>query len=416
MIEKLIYTTPILRHPATGGPALRVENSIKALARICEVHLVARTTRGGAGGPVAERFLLSHAARVHFLRGRTRLETLGRGLRDRARGRLPGRSDAERAEEDGAEILEIAERMGAQAIWLGYGNVSYPLLERLKAGSGLPVIVDTDSVWSRFLLRQLPHEPDPAARARIEQEGRAKQEEERRGTRLADVTTAVSEVDAAYYRGLLDDPGRVHLFSNVIDVTSYRQRPPPPGGWVRESIYLSGSFYAPGCPMEHAARWLIEKVLPVVRRSLPAVHLYVVGAGAERLLGDRRGPGVTVTGLVPSVLPYLCNAGVAVVPLWFESGTRFKILEAGACGVAVVSTTLGAEGIPVEDGRDLLLADTAEAFADAIVRVLSEPGLAARLGERLRDLVAGSFGLPTLEAEGRAILQWLDMRSRPGER
>jgi glycosyltransferase involved in cell wall biosynthesis len=106
-------------------------------------------------------------------------------------------------------------------------------------------------------------------------------------------------------------------------------------------------------------------------------------------------------------LPYLCFVDAVLVPLKFESGTRFKILEAGAVGQAVISTTLGAEGIDVTDGRDIILADDLGAFAAAIVRVLKDPTLGKSLGRGLRELVSRKYSLETLERQARDVLSYL---------
>jgi polysaccharide biosynthesis protein PslH len=106
------------------------------------------------------------------------------------------------------------------------------------------------------------------------------------------------------------------------------------------------------------------------------------------------------------MLPFLTNADVCIPPR-FESGTRFKILEAGASGTPVVSTTLGAEGLPVESGRHLLIADTPEAFAEAIVRVIRDRTLAATLSRQLKLLVKSRFGIDRLAVEGAAVLDYL---------
>jgi glycosyltransferase involved in cell wall biosynthesis len=119
-------------------------------------------------------------------------------------------------------------------------------------------------------------------------------------------------------------------------------------------------------------------------------------------------PNVTVTGRLESVLPYLCNTDVALVPLKFESGTRFKILEAGACKVPLVSTTLGAEGIPVVDGEHILIADDPMSFADAIIRLLENRSLANRLAVNCQDLVKEKYSVETLLLEAKRILGYLE--------
>jgi glycosyltransferase involved in cell wall biosynthesis len=259
-------------------------------------------------------------------------------------------------------------------------------------------------VWSRYVLRELPHQADPAKREAIEREGRAKEAEERAWVDLCDITTAVSEVDADYYRSIARDPGRIQVFSNAIDVHQYETIPPAPADLSHPSIYLAGSFGHPDSPMDTACRWVLEEVLPLVKERVRGIHFYVVGRNSEVSFADVQDPAVVVKGKVPSVLPYLCHADVALVPLKFESGTRFKILEAGACGIPLVSTVLGAEGLPVVDNEHLLLADEASTFAEAIIRMINDRPLATRLANNCRDLVRESYSVESLRREATRIL------------
>jgi len=125
-------------------------------------------------------------------------------------------------------------------------------------------------------------------------------------------------------------------------------------------------------------------------------------------MADIDDPCITITGKVPSVKPYLCHANVAIVPLKFESGTRFKILEAGAAGIPVVSTTLGAEGINVTDKKDILIADEPSAFADSIIKVIQDRKLSSEISKNLRELVIEHYSIETLSTEGRSILAHLE--------
>jgi hypothetical protein len=96
-------------------------------------------------------------------------------------------------------------------IWLGFGNISYALLKYLKRRNAYPVVLDTDSVWSRLILRNLPYASTKEQRDAIEAQGLEKVEEEKWGTALADLTTAVSEVDAQYYRSLAKHPDQIRV-------------------------------------------------------------------------------------------------------------------------------------------------------------------------------------------------------------
>ena len=101
---------------------------------------------------------------------------------------------------------------------------------------------------------------------------------------------------------------------------------------------------------------------------------------------------IVVTGRVEDVRPYMEQAAAYVVPLRIGGGTRLKIYEAMAMEKPVISTSVGAEGLPVRDGVDLLLADTPEAFAKSVVAVLSDRSLAKRLGENAASEVRQRFG------------------------
>lgn len=403
---RVLYTSPVLEHPAAGGPQLRVENSIKALSTQCELDVLSRATAPREGRERTAEYFRAYSS--EFMHAR-RLE--GSALADRVRRRLrrtfrdPFDSDTR---EDARQLLEQVDLRGIGIVWFGYGNISFPLMRRIRAlRPRLKLVCDTDSVWSRFVLRELPY-ASGVRKLRISRAGRSKQREERTWVELCDVTTAVSDVDAAYYRGLTPRQDRIHLFPNVIDVESYGSPPARPPGFRNRSIYLAGTFGYFHSPMDTAARWILEKVMPRLLQRIPDLHFYIVGNNSDKGFGHLNGPNITATGRLDSVLPYLCHADVALVPLHFESGTRFKILEAGACGVPLVSTTLGAEGIPVVNGRDILIADQPEAFAGAILKLLEDKPLASRLAASCKQLVRDQFSLARLTRDAQRILDYLE--------
>lgn len=407
---RVLFTTPILEHPAAGGPQLRIENSIKALSRVCELDIISGSTLTvGDAGKEAREFYRNYCHEFCSLPSLTRPVSSNRYLRKLQRiARRLWRLYQSDLVADAAFILNHVDRRNIDVVWFGYGNISYPLIKCIKKlRPGLKVVCDTDSVWSRFLLRELPYVTGPR-KQQILESGREKEAEERAWVNLCEVTTAVSEVDAEYYRGLAINSKCVHLFSNVIDLESYKLAPPPPAGFKNPSIYLAGSFGHYNSPMDTATRWVLEEVFPLVLQSHPDVHFYIVGRSSELGFGHMNGPNITVTGRLKTVLPYLCNTDVALVPLKFESGTRFKILEAGACKVPLVSTILGAEGIPVVDGEHILIADEPKDFANAIVRLLDDKELARKLAVNCHDLVKENFSVETLAVEAKQILEYLN--------
>jgi polysaccharide biosynthesis protein PslH len=399
---RILFTTPILEYPAAGGPQIRIQNSIKALSQVSDLTIVWRVNGLQEADDRTRVFFRSYCSDlfvVPSLLGRFRRGSL---LRKAVRAMtllVPFDSALE-----AIRILNIAKINRSDVIWLGFGNISFGLILCLRLFSpSLKMVCDTDSVWSRFVLRELPFAKGFRWWS-ILVRGYMKALQERIWVALCQVTTAVSDVDASYYRRLTQQPHKVQIFSNVIHLGHYELKDVQATKVQGPAVLLAGSFGAPTSSMNLATRWVLESVWPLVKEKLPDVHLLIVGRNSDLEFKVLEGPRLTVSGTVESVLPYLKAAQVAIVPLKFESGTRFKILEAGACYLPVVSTTLGAEGIPVQEGKDVLLADTEEDFAAAIIRVLKDETLARSLGLGCRALVAKAYSVEALVGEANQIL------------
>jgi glycosyltransferase involved in cell wall biosynthesis len=150
---------------------------------------------------------------------------------------------------------------------------------------------------------------------------------------------------------------------------------------VREENCIAFSGNLEYHPNVEAVRWFQQAIWPAVRREFLLLEWRLIGRSPEAIMdiiaGDDR---IRTTGPVRDAVAALARAKLAVVPLLSGSGTRFKILEAWAASRAVVSTTLGAEGLDARDGEHLVIADDPEAFATAIARLLRDDALRARLG------------------------------------
>ncbi len=145
-------------------------------------------------------------------------------------------------------------------------------------------------------------------------------------------------------------------------------------------------------PNVDAVLWFLARVWPRVRQRMPNAQFYVVGRSPHpRVLAKGNQAGVFITGTVPDIRPYLHHAEVFVIPMRVGGGTRLKLLEAMASRRAIVSTSLGAEGYPVRDGEHLILADSGEAFARAVVRLLEDEKLRRRLGNAAYEFVRSRY-------------------------
>jgi glycosyltransferase involved in cell wall biosynthesis len=168
-------------------------------------------------------------------------------------------------------------------------------------------------------------------------------------------------------------------------------------------------------PNVDAVTFLLDEVLPEVQRHRPDAVLTVVGDGDEADLNRFRRPGVVVTGRVPDVRPYLARAAVTVVPVRIGGGTRLKVVEALAMGKAVVSTTLGCEGLAVRSGEHVLLADEPAGFASAIIGLLAEPQEGRRMGLAGRKLVVEHYSWAGACAILEELYDSIDRRSDQAE-
>jgi glycosyltransferase involved in cell wall biosynthesis len=141
-------------------------------------------------------------------------------------------------------------------------------------------------------------------------------------------------------------------------------------------------------PNEDAVRYFMADILPLIRADVPEATFSIVGRNpSEELRSVATAAGVEVTGTLDDIRPPLAEASVCVVPLRAGSGTRLKIFEALAMGKAVVSTTLGAEGLTMESGRHFVAANGAREFADAVVALLRDPERRRRIADEGRAMV-----------------------------
>ena len=160
-------------------------------------------------------------------------------------------------------------------------------------------------------------------------------------------------------------------------------------------------------PNEDGIRYFTEQIMPRIKQAVPDVTLTVVGRDPYPSLVElsKRDPSVTVTGRVDDVRPYMEEAAVYIVPLRIGGGTRLKIYEAMAMEKPVVSTTIGAEGLPVTNGEEIILADTPESFAAAVVGLLRQESFAAEVGTRAAAKVRAQFGWESVADSFAAICE-----------
>jgi len=267
-----------------------------------------------------------------------------------------------------------------------------------------PAVMFTHNVESEIWRRHAETKSDAIGRLLYDAQYRRMLRYERRMLARFDGILAVSAADretfARLYPGAIHQP--VHVVPTGVDTEYFA----PAAGRSQLSavssqpsnLIFTGSM--DWLPNEDAMLYFCRDVLPAIRAEIPEVALTIVGrtpTPAVKKLAEER--GVTVTGRVDDVRPFMRDAAVYIVPLRVGGGTRLKIFEAMAMGKAVVSTTIGAEGLPVADGEHVLLADDAATFARAVVHLIRDTGHRTRIEAAARALVLARYDWSAVAGE-----------------
>lgn len=226
---------------------------------------------------------------------------------------------------------------------------------------------------------------------------------ERRYLNLADQVLTVSGADRDFFAQVIE-PAKITVIPTGVDLDFFQ---PATEQEEPNTLVFTGSM--DWMPNEDGIFYFVEEILPRIRNQIPNTFLLVVGRRpSRRLLAlAKTTEGVEVTGTVEDIRPYVQRGAAYIVPLRVGSGTRLKIFEAMAMGKAVVSTSIGAEGLPVRRGRDILIADSPEEFASAVVGLLQDRARRSELGRAARQFVAQQHGWNSVAQHFESALETL---------
>jgi glycosyltransferase involved in cell wall biosynthesis len=380
--------------PANSGSRLRLLTTLHGLCRLGPTDLFSITSSERTDFDEPDRsFGLENVDRVTVRSGGARFGGLARPLlpaalplADRKRVSLALARFAA-GTHDLAWFFDVRAWVLGGAPDLAPTVIDYDDLEHYKIRARLAVDTADGAAGPRA---GLPGSPGVARWRRLP--GRAfSQLESHRWARL--YRTASSRVARTVVCSPLDaERATAGGVTNVAVVPNAYARPDRPVGRSAVGsppvVLFHGTLRYP--PNADAAAWLVGQIAPVLRNLVPDTHLRLVGLGNP---GDK------------SFHEELSRADVVVVPLRFGSGTRVKIMEAFAHRIPVVSTTLGAEGLGVEGGQHLLLADTARGLASACARLLTEPELRRRLVDAAHELFLDAFEREVVESRIAAVAE-----------
>jgi polysaccharide biosynthesis protein PslH len=408
---RILFLAHLLPWPLEGGGQIKSYHTLRILASRYDVTLLAFVrSPGEAANAEPLRPLCAGGIRtVRLARGKARDAALALSCLAGRRSFLIARDDnaeMRRAVADALAGLRNGVSQGADAVHVDHLQMMQFVPPQTP---GVPVVLDNHNIEYRIPQRLSETSANPALRLYAGREWPKLRDCERDAVRRADLTLCVSEEDASGLRDLA--PSKADAIAPVpigVDTDYFAPAARTPNS---RTLLTIGTMYWP--PNVDGMLWFHAEVWPRVRAKVPDARLNVVGAKPVAAIRALAAPdsGIRVTGSVPDVRPYAEDCGAFIVPLLSGSGMRVKILNALAMGLPVVSTTLGAEGIGVEDGKHLLLADAPEAFADALFRLLrGEPELGERLGDAGRRLMEARY---SWDAVGRELLALYARRVLP---
>lgn len=381
----ILWIKTELLHPVTVGGRIRTFNMLRELRR--RHHVTYLALDDGTGDPDAAERASEYAhelIRIRVRPARRGSLRFAAGVAGSLLSPLPyvvwrARSSAL------ARALE--ERVARGDIDVVVCDFIFPS-ENVPNGLRTPIVLFQHNVEAAIWRRHAEVRTNPLARAFFRAQWRRMHRFEAAQCRRFDQVIAVSEHDKKTMR---DEYQASHVAAVPTGVDTDYFSPAPAAPRRPNSLVFTGAM--DWLPNEDAMSYFVETILPIVHRELPDTHLTIVGRNPSarvRALAEQH-RGVTVTGSVPDVRPYLDAASAFIVPLRIGGGTRLKIFEALAMDLPVISTPVGAEGLDTVHGETIVLAESATEFAAAVVQLLRNPAEGRALGCRGGEFVRSRF-------------------------
>jgi polysaccharide biosynthesis protein PslH len=376
----LLMVSPNLPRPMSGA-STRNYHLLKTLARQHSVSLLARVDSTEAAAYSDTPLLEDFAENVQLV-----------SLPASRSKRLRQFTSVVQGRSYSISVSRVEKVQKALDVLLSHDHYDVVLFESvLIAGYRLPqhvkVIIDQHNIEHELLYRTYQYERTWLRKWYNWWEYRLLKPVEIELCRKADLILVTSERELLLLQSML--PGSViEVVPNGVDTETFHDICVEQE--VAKQIIFTGAMdYYPNID---AVLSFAQRCWPLIRAQIPDATWQIVGRNpppeVQRLVGL---PGITVTGTVPDVRPYLAASTVAIAPLLIGGGTRLKILEALAMRKAVVSTTVGCEGLALVSGKHLIVADQPEAFAQAVVELVKNPEKRRALGTAGRSLVEAEY-------------------------
>ncbi len=368
---------------STGGQLLRVKTSIKSLNRIADIDVVSRNPRyqKNIKQDYLKKIILHYAPSVKNSLSRNRLI---KAFQWRFREFIFLKNDAK-------YIVKLVKKKAYDLVWISYASQSYFLIKEIKKlDKNIKIVADTDSVYFKFIEREIKY-VNFFKKIIIFLYSLIFKFIEKKMIKISDFTTTVSNYDKKTFENL-GLKKKIYIFRNTVEVIK-KNSINKDKDKDKFNIIISGSFGAKTSPMNVSVNWFLENIFPKIEKEIKNLRIYLIGIGSDKFLEDYNlnKKIITSTGWVRSIKKYFNIADLAVVPLLYESGTRFKILEAAMYKVPVISTKIGAEGLPLKNNESIFLEDNPKKFANKIISISKNNKILKKIAKKSNYIVLKKF-------------------------
>ena len=255
-----------------------------------------------------------------------------------------------------------------------------PYIKLIRENSKAKIILRAHNIEHLIWGRITESTKNPIKKAYLSHLSRTLKNYENAILEFYDGIVPISEKDAGFFKKVSKTPVRAVSFGINPKKLKIAQDKP-----VENALFHIGSMN--WIPNEEGVRWFLDEAWPLISSNLPSLKLYLAGREMPQWLSNLNSQNVEVVGEVPDAQEFIQSKAISIAPLFSGSGIRIKIIESMAMGKAVISTKIGAEGIHYTDGKDILIANTAQEFLKATKYLYENPAKRTEIGENARKLI-----------------------------
>jgi polysaccharide biosynthesis protein PslH len=394
--RSLLFLSHRLPYPPHNGAALRTYNVIRLLARDFDLHVMCfdRADKATAGMALTDRIAAMAEFGTFEVFPIPQQSNRMRFIADHARSVIRGVPYTYYMHDSAPFEHRLRKLLAEKRFVLAHVD-SMDLVRFLPILDGIPVACTHHNVESALLKRRAATERSPLVRGYLAHQAALLQEAEKRWVPKMALNIAVSNADRDSLLTLAPT-ARIAVVPNGVDTHFFT-----PGNVATPEgcVFVGGTTWYPN---RDALEWYISEIEPAVKAMGIVAPVTWVGRAADQALRQfADDPVLHLTGYVEDIRPFVHRAKCFIAPLRVGGGTRLKILDAWAMGAAVVSTSIGCEGLAAINGENILIADDVGAFATAIARVLRDDTLRRTIGENARQTAVERYSWDVVGADMR---------------